>query len=84
MFIKANRNIVLPSSDGSATHFVPRDFVGHVSDHFCRTPYFDALVKDGKIVLPASTKDKAVDTAAEAGEKALDAAVKRGRKPKEE
>lgn len=82
MFIKASRNIELPAPDGSAIHFVPRDFMGNVPDHFCQTPYFDALVKDGKIVLPSSTKDKAVDTAVEDGDKVLDETVKRGRRPK--
>lgn len=83
MFILANRNIQLPTPDGSESFSVRRGFLGDVPDRFCQTPYFNALVKDGKIVLPASHTDKAVDTAAESGEKALEETVKRGRKSKD-
>lgn len=58
MFIAAKRNILLPSPDGSRTHFVGRGFVGEIPGWAAQTPYFQALVKDGKIVLPESGKDK--------------------------
>lgn len=83
MFILANRNIELPTPDWSERYTVRRGFLGDVPDRFCQTSYFDALVRDGKIVLPASHEDKSVDAAAESGEKVLEETVKRGRKPKD-
>lgn len=58
MFIMSKRNVELPSRDGTQTHKVEKDFIGTIPDWAARTPYFEALVKDGKIVLPASSKDK--------------------------
>lgn len=80
MFILSNRNIVLPTRNGEESHVVSRGFIGEVPDRFCDTPYFESLVKDGKIVLSKSTKDKDVVKAAEEGEKALDESVKRTRR----
>ncbi len=84
MFILSNRNIVLSTQNGGETYAVPRGFIGEVPDHFCWSPYFNALVKDGKIVLSATTKDKDVVRAAEDSEKVLEEAVKRTRKPKQD
>lgn len=84
MFILSNRNITLYTLDGDETFTVQRGFIGEIPDRFCRTPYFDALVKDGKIVLSATTKDKDVVKAAEEGEEVLKETVKRTRKPKQE
>lgn len=63
MFIMSKRNIELPSADSSKTYKVARDYVGNIPDWACGTPYFQALVKDGKIVVPASTKDKDLSAA---------------------
>lgn len=58
MFIMAKRNIELPSPDNSRKHKVEKGFIGNIPDWAADTPYFRALVEDGKIVVPASSKDK--------------------------
>lgn len=63
MFIMAKRNIELPSGDGSQKHKVARGFIGEIPDWACDTPYFRALAKDGKIVIPASKKDSDIAAA---------------------
>ena len=40
-----------------------RGFVGEIPDWAADTDYFRALVKDGKISLPASHKDRDVEAA---------------------
>lgn len=75
MFLLANRNIVLPSKDGTEHHGVLRGFLGEVPDRFCDTAYFRALVADGKIVIPPSRKDKDVVATAEVAEKVLEDVV---------
>lgn len=65
MFIMAKRNIELPSADGLQKHKVARGFIGEIPDWACDTPYFQALVKDGKIVIPASKKDSDIAAAGE-------------------
>lgn len=60
MFIAAKRNVILPSFDGSETYRVQRGFVGEIPDWAAKTPYFEALVKDGKIGIPESHKDGAI------------------------
>ena len=64
MFILSKRNIILPSSDGSRTHFVPKGFIGSIPDWAAETRYFESLVADGKIV-PTATADKELQTAEE-------------------
>ena len=64
MFILSKRNVILPSSDGSRTHFVPKGFIGNIPDWAAETKYFEALVADGKIV-PTAMTDKALQDAAE-------------------
>lgn len=63
MFIVANRNIILPSADGSQSIRVERGFMGNIPDWAAKTPYFNALVKDGKIAVPKSKKDKDIRNA---------------------
>ena len=63
MFITANRNIVLPSADGTRRFQVERGFVGNIPDWAAKTAYFAALVKDGKIIAPKSKKDKNLEGA---------------------
>ncbi len=75
MFIAAKRNVILPSIDGSKTYRVQCGFVGEIPDWVAKTPYFEALVKDGKISVPESKKDKDI---ADAEEKPV-----RRRKPEE-
>lgn len=65
MFIMSRRNIELPCKDGAQIHRVAKDFVGEIPDWAAGTPYFRALVADGKIVVPASTKDKDLTAAEE-------------------
>lgn len=65
MFIMAKRNVILPSKDGTQKHAVKRDYVGEIPDWAADTDYFRALVKDGKIAVPESTKDKDTQAADE-------------------
>lgn len=65
MFIMSKRNIELPSPDGRQKHAVKKGFIGDIPDWAADTPYFRALVEDGKIVVPASKKDGDIATAAE-------------------
>lgn len=69
MFILSKRNVILPSSDGSRTHFVPKGFIGNIPDWAAETKYFEALVADGKIV-PTAMPDKALQAAEEKSVKA--------------
>lgn len=79
MFVMVKRNVILPSRDGSKKHAVSRDYVGDIPDWATETAYFRALVRDGKIVVPDSTKDKDTQAAAEKGVK-----TRRGSKTTEE
>lgn len=79
MFIYSNRNVILRSQDGAQSHPVRRGFVGEIPDWAGDTDYFRALVKDGKISLPASHRDKDVQAAEE-----KPARVRRGKKVSEE
>lgn len=65
MFIMSKRNIELPSPDGRQKHVVKKGFMGDIPGWAAETPYFRALVEDGKIVVPASKKDSDIAEAAE-------------------
>lgn len=65
MFVYSKCNVILPSLDGSIRVKVKKEHVGEVPDWACKTPYFEALVNDGKIVIPASHKDKDLQEADE-------------------
>ena len=67
MFILSHRNIRLPSPDGKSSFFVARGYVGEIPDWAADTPYFRALVADGKISVPASTRDRDTQAAADGG-----------------
>lgn len=67
MFVLSHRNIRLPSPDGKSSFFIARGYVGEIPDWAADTPYFRALVADGKISVPASTRDKDTQAAAEDG-----------------
>lgn len=79
MFVMSKRRVILPSRDGTKKHLVPRDFIGEIPDWASETPYFYALVAEGKICLPESHRDKDTQTAAEKPVK-----VRRGSKLSEE
>ena len=55
MFVFSNRNVILPSPDGSRAFPVSRGFVGEIPDWAADT--------DWKISLPASHKDRDVEVA---------------------
>lgn len=83
MFILSHRNIILTSKDGDDSLLVKAGFLGEVPEQFCNTPYFNALVNDGKIAVPAGKKDKEVVAAAEESDEALEKTVKRTRTKKD-
>lgn len=66
MFVVANRNIILPSADGAQEYLLPRGYIGSIPDWAAATPYFAALVQDGKIGVPEGRKDAEVERAAKA------------------
>lgn len=65
MIIVSKRNIVIPSDDGKTSYFVPRDYIGKIPDWVTKTRYYGELVKDGKIVVSDTVKDKDVTAAEE-------------------
>lgn len=65
MVILCKRNVIIPSDDGKASRFIPKDYIGKVEDWVTKTQYFNALVADGKIVITKTTKDADVDKAVE-------------------
>lgn len=65
MIIVSKRNIVIPSDDGKTSYFVPRDYIGKIPDWATKTRYYGELVKDGKIVVSDTIKDKDVTAAEE-------------------
>ena len=64
MFVLSKRNIILPAPDGSAAVRLRAGMMETVPDWAAETPYFKALVRDGKIV-PSGTSDRETQTAAE-------------------
>lgn len=56
MFIVSNRNIVIPGPAGTEPCRLARGYVGPVPDWVPKTPYFKALVSDGKIVLSGKSR----------------------------
>lgn len=65
MFILAKRSVLLPSKDYSQSFPVFRGFAGEIPDWAAGTRYFKELVKEGKIVVPESRKDKDLQASAE-------------------
>lgn len=64
MFVLSKRNIVIPGPDGSAAVRLARGQMRTVPDWAADTPYFKALVADGKLV-PTGTGDKDTQAADE-------------------
>ena len=58
------RNIILPSPDGSTSVRLVRDVMTNVPDWATETGYFQALVREGKIVVTGKA-DKETQAAAE-------------------
>lgn len=91
MIIVANRNIIIPSTDGSQAFPVSRGYIGPVPEWVTKTAYFKALVKDGKIAVSDTSKDKDIakaentevlDRARDNADKELAAPTKRTRTKK--
>lgn len=59
----SKRNIIIPSSDGRQAFPIPKDYIGTVPTWVTKTKYFKDLVKDGKIAVSSTTKDKAMEQA---------------------
>lgn len=78
MFVLSKRNIVIPAPDGSAAVRLTRGQMSTVPDWAADTPYFKALVADGKLV-PSGTSDKETQAADEKKVK-----TRRGNKTTEE
>lgn len=64
MLVLSKRNIVIPAPDGSTSVRLRAGLMETVPDWAAETPYFKALVKDGKIV-PSGTSDKEEQKAVE-------------------
>ena len=73
MFITAHRNVIIPI--GGTAYPISRGFVGEVPDQVAQTAYFQALVKDGKISIPASKKDSDIAVAMEQEPERVEPAV---------
>lgn len=82
MFITAHRNVIIPL--GGKAYPISRGFVGEVPDQVAQTAYFQALVRDGKISIPASKKDRDIAVAMEKEPKRVEPAVSEDTKPEPE
>lgn len=61
MFVASKRNVIIPSPDGAEAFPIPAGYLGNVPDWVAETTYFQALVRDGKIGVPDSHKDRDVE-----------------------
>lgn len=68
MFVMSTRNIIIPSPDGKESVRIRRGEMGPVPAWAAKTAYFKALVKDGKIVVSDSRKDRDQEKARRAAE----------------
>lgn len=64
MFVLSKRNVIIPAPDGSTAVALRRDVMTDIPEWAAQTNYFQALVRDGKIV-PTGTSDKESQKAAE-------------------
>lgn len=62
MFVVSKRNIILPGPDGKKFR-MSREYMGEVPGWAAKSDYFKALVKDGKVIVSGSRKDKDVQKA---------------------
>lgn len=81
MFITAHRNVIIPL--GGKAYPISRGFVGEVPDQVAQTAYFQALVRDGKISIPASKKDSDIAVAMEQEPERVEAAVSEDTQPEQ-
>lgn len=81
MFITAHRNVIIPL--GGKAYPISRGFVGEVPDQVAQTAYFQALVRDGKISIPASKKDSDIAVAMEQEPKRVEPAVSEDTQPEQ-
>lgn len=82
MFITSHRNVIIPV--GGMAYPISRGFVGEVPDQVAQTAYFQALVRDGKISIPASKKDRDIAIAMEQEPERVEPAVSEDTQPDEE
>lgn len=82
MFITSHRNVIIPV--GGTAYPISRGFVGEVPDQVAQTAYFQALVRDGKISIPASKTDRDIADAMEQEPKRVEPAVSEDTQPDEE
>lgn len=82
MFITSHRNVIIPV--GGMAYPISRGFVGEVPDQVAQTAYFQALVRDGKISIPASKKDSDIAVAMEQEPERVEPAVSEDTQPDEE
>lgn len=82
MFITSHRNVIIPV--GGTAYPISRGFVGEVPDQVAQTAYFQALVRDGKISIPASKKDSDIAVAMEQEPKRVEPAVSEDTQPEPE
>lgn len=82
MFITSHRNVIIPV--GGMAYPISRGFVGEVPDQVAQTAYFQALVRDGKISIPASKKDRDIAVAMEQEPERVEPAVSEDTQPDEE
>ena len=64
MFVLSKRNVIIPAPDGSTAVALRPDVMTDIPEWAAQTNYFQALVRDGKIV-PTGTSDKESQKAAE-------------------
>lgn len=81
MFITAHRNVIIPL--GGKAYPISRGFVGEVPDQVAQTAYFQALVRDGKISIPASKKDRDIAVAMEKEPKRVEPAASDDAQPEQ-
>ena len=82
-FVYSRGNIILKGPNGERCR-LKAGIIGPVPEWAVNTPYFEALVKDGKIVVTAGKKDSAIEAevkTSEVKEKArTKAAIKKANK----
>lgn len=64
MFVLSKRNVIVPAPDGSTAIALRRDVMTDIPEWAAQTDYFQALVRDGKIV-PTGTSDRESQKAVE-------------------
>ena len=64
MVVLSKRNVIIPAPDGSTAVALRRDVMTDIPEWAAQTDYFQALVRDGKIVT-TGTSDRESQKAAE-------------------